>query len=109
MVVITSQRRDSTEEQGASGGALDGDEDGASHFRLNLRGIAAAYRATRKPGDEAEDFSSRARHMECPVSGPRGGNAANESKDGDDFPDGDGEGLTALIPRNQVSEGEGTR
>ncbi|CAN0447487.1 unnamed protein product, partial [Ascophyllum nodosum] len=28
-----------SQEQGASGGALDGDEDGASHSRLNLRGI----------------------------------------------------------------------
>ena len=99
-VVILSQRRDSTEEQGASGGALDGDENGASHSRLNLRGIPAAYRAAREPGDEAEDFSSSARHMRRPLSGPRGGNAANESKDGDDCPDGDdnvfgtGEGLT---------------
>ncbi|CAM9937505.1 unnamed protein product, partial [Ascophyllum nodosum] len=42
------------EEQGATGGALDGDEDDASHSRLNLRGIPAAYRAAREPGDEAE-------------------------------------------------------
>ena len=67
---------------------------------MNLRGIPAAYRAARKPGDEVEDFSSSARHMGRPLSGPRGGNAANESKDGDDCPDGDdkvfgaGEGLT---------------
>ena len=71
-----------------------------SHSRLNLRGIPAAYRAARESGDEAEDFSSSARHMRRPRSGPRGGNAANEeSKDGDDCPDGDdtvfgaGEGL----------------
>ena len=67
---------------------------------MNLRGIAAAYRAAREPGDEAEDFLSSARHMRRPLSGPRGGNAANENKDGDDCPDGDdnvfgaGEGLT---------------
>ena len=79
---------------------MNGDEDGASHSRLNLRGIPAAYRAARERGDEAEDFSSSARHMRRPLSGPRGGNAANESKDGDDCPDGDdnvfgaGEGLT---------------
>ena len=51
---------------------------------MNLRGIPAAYRAAREPGDEAEDFSSSARHMGQPLSGARGGNAANESKDGDD-------------------------
>ena len=68
---------------------------------MNLRGIAAAYRAAREPGDEAEDFSSSARHkLGRPPSGPRGGNAANESKDGDNCPDGGnnvfgaGEGLT---------------
>ena len=47
--------------------ALDGDEDGASHSRLNLRGIPAAYRAAREPGDGAEDFSSSARHMGRPL------------------------------------------
>ena len=51
-----------------------------SHSRLNLRGIPAAYRAAREPGDEAEGFSSSARHMGQPLSGSRGGNAANESK-----------------------------
>ena len=67
---------------------------------MNLRGIPAVYRAAREPGDEAEDFSSSARHMGQPLSGPRGGNTANESKDGDDCSDvddnvfGAGEGLT---------------
>ena len=67
---------------------------------MNLRGILAAYRAARKPGDKAKDFSSSARHMGRPLSGPRGDNVANESKDGNDCPDGDdnvfgaGEGLT---------------
>ena len=85
----------STEEQGASGGEQQGDEDGASY-----RGIEAAYRAAGEPGGEAEDFLSSARHMGRPPSDPRGGNAADESKDADvclgsdDNVFGMGEGLT---------------
>ena len=95
MVVIPSQRRHSTEKQGASGGEQHGDEDGASY-----RGIAAAYRAAGEPGGEAEHFSSSARHMGRPPSDPRGDNASDESKDADHCLDGDdnvfgaGEGLT---------------
>ena len=86
MVVIPSELRHSTGEQG--------DEDGASYS--DYAGSSAAAEPDR---DEAKDSSSRASSdTGSPVLDPRGGNAADD--DADDCPDDDddvfgaGKGLT---------------